>query len=169
MITSSINWEETDSQIWQAGSWLLVLRGGIFALTGSAGLIAVSFSNLVGWQLLGGLGFMGCFAVMGWAQLAHVLWSRLWPKTVRHAVATTLPDVVNELLVQEGSIVHGRLKHELVETDQGWEFRPSIAVQRSDKQVLLGFGIPFVDAAGWKAKFARARNRPPLKSGGSHS
>ena len=44
----------------------------------------------------------------------------------------------------EGSIVQGRLTHELCEDAQGWEFRPAGRVHRTNLGCMLAFGIPFL-------------------------
>lgn len=44
-------------------------------------------------------------------------------------------------------MLHGRLTHELVETDQGWELRPLSRLWLADKRFLLGFGLPFLVAS----------------------
>ncbi len=47
-------------------------------------------------------------------------------------------------MIWEGSIAHGRLTHELVETAQDWELRPIERNLCNDKRLLFGFGIPFL-------------------------
>ena len=62
---------------------------------------------------------------------------------VRHAAPSVLPNAPREPVIREGSVVHGRLTHELIESAQGWQFRPNPDLWRGDKGFLLGFGIPF--------------------------
>ena len=66
------------------------------------------------------------------------------PSRVRHAAPDVFPNVPKEPVICEGSVVHGRLTHELRETVQGWEFQPVRNSWRNDKRFLLVFGIPFL-------------------------
>jgi hypothetical protein len=51
--------------------------------------------------------------------------------------------VPREPVVLEGSVVYGRVTHELVEDSDGWHLRPAMGHWTHDKRFLLGFGIPF--------------------------
>jgi hypothetical protein len=62
----------------------------------------------------------------------------------RHAERNLLPGVPNEPVLEEGTMVHRRLKHELIETERGWEFRPAERIWRNDQRFLIGFGVPFL-------------------------
>jgi hypothetical protein len=87
---------------------------------------------------------MGIFVLAGSIVLALAIRLISLPIKVRHAVFDVLPNVPTEPVICEGSIVHGRLTHELCETAQGWEFRPAGGVWRNDRRFLFGFGIPFL-------------------------
>lgn len=111
----------------------------------------------------------GIFAAFGAIILAIGIRNVTDPVCVRHATLDTFPDVSSEPLLREGSVVHGRLTHELTQGNQAWQFQPQKKHWRNDKRVLLGFGIPFltmfsgvmswiiqheVNALGWPASIA---------------
>lgn len=68
----------------------------------------------------------------------------LFPVRIWHAAADVLPDVPSEPVIREGSVVHGRLTHELCEDSSGWQFRPCARLRRSNGRFLVGFGTPFL-------------------------
>jgi hypothetical protein len=83
------------------------------------------------------------FALLWGAPLPSVIGRIVSPRRVRHAAPNVLPGVPREPVVLEGSVVHGRVTHELVEDPDSWHFRPAMRQWTNDKRFLLGFGIPF--------------------------
>ena len=138
------NWLEAESEVHRPGLWLPCLVGTVFVLAGCVGLLTVRRGMPPGaspWvvQL-----FMGVFCLAGGGVLVWVIRNSSLPIKVRHAVSGVLPNVPTEPVICEGAMVHGRLTHELCETDQGWEFRPAEDVWRNDQRFLFGFGLPFL-------------------------
>ena len=82
------------------------------------------------------------FALLGGLVFAWAVGRIISPVHIRHAAPDVLPDVPKEPVICEGSVVHGRLTHELCEDAQGWQFRPAGSLRRNDMVFLFGFGIP---------------------------
>jgi hypothetical protein len=76
--------------------------------------------------------------------LAWSLWDALTPASIQHSDLGCLPDISDEPVLREGSMVHGTLTHELVETAVGFEFRPNPKVWRRYQTFILGFGAVFL-------------------------
>jgi hypothetical protein len=80
-------------------------------------------------------------ALLGCAPLIWGVRSIICPFNIRHAAPSILPTVPSEPVIFEGSVVHGRLTHELWEDASGWQFRPSGRLWHNDKVLLLGFSV----------------------------
>jgi hypothetical protein len=139
-MTEIPRWEEAESQVHVPGLWPAFLAISVFLASG--GLLAVGcfVRGAPIWTV--GIG-SGIF-VLGAIVLADIIRCVISPVYVRHAATGTLPDVPNEPVLLEGSVVHGRLTHELVQVAEGWQFRPLQTLWRIDKCFLLGFGILFL-------------------------
>ncbi|MDR3637625.1 MAG: hypothetical protein P4L84_27715 [Isosphaeraceae bacterium] len=145
-VTKTPDWHEheVESEVYCPGSWLLLTVGTFFLLAGTIGFLTVGGIVPPGipfWIARGGAGVL---ASLGAVVLAWTIRRNTWPARVRHAASDALPNVPQEPLIREGSVVHGRLTHELEEGDHGWEFRPRQNLWRNDRWFLLGFGIPFL-------------------------
>ena len=138
------SWRELESKVCRPGSWLALLVGTVFALSGAVGFLTVDGSIPHGSKLWVAKAAMGVFALIGCPIMAWAIRSICLPIHVRHAASDVLPNVPNEPVICEGSVVHGRLTHELRETAQGLEFRPVRNSWGNDKWRLLGFGISFL-------------------------
>jgi hypothetical protein len=137
-------WREVESKVHCPSRWLMLSIGGVFLIAG------------VGWYLgAGGVAAPGVppwtmrlcaslFALLGAVVLASTLGSLMRPGCVRHAAGDVAPGVPSEPLICEGWTLHGGVTHELVRTDEGWEFRPAENLWRDGKCFLLGFGVPFI-------------------------
>ncbi len=136
-------WQETESEIWRPGMWLVLTVGLVFAMIGCIGLV-IGVGPAVGMPVWARHLIIGTFAIAGCAILGWAIVIRLWPVRIRHALVEILPELVNEPVLREGSTVRGRLTHELSENDAGWEFRPMTSIWRNDRWFLFGFGGPFL-------------------------
>jgi hypothetical protein len=136
--------KEVESTVYRPGRWLVFLVGTVFVLAGGLGFLTIGHSIPPGTELWVAKSLTGVFALLGGVVLAWAVGSICSPIRIHHAAPDVLPDVPKEPVVCEGSVVHGRLTHELCETSQGWEFRPAGNGWRNDKRFLLGFGIPFL-------------------------
>jgi hypothetical protein len=139
----SVELPEKESQIHLPGRWILIGIGATFLLFGAMGFfVKVAVDPKVGpiWILYvisGGFCFLGAIAVVvASSQL-------LFPSRIKHFESDQFANVPHEPVLLEGSMVHGRLTHELVESEEHWELRPQIRIWTQDKRFLLGFGVPF--------------------------
>jgi len=121
---------------------MLLAAGALFLAFGLIALLsydrgASSISDRAYVVALGGIFFLiGCVVFTAAATTSAVY--------IRHAAAEVLANVPREPVLVEGANVHGRLTHELVETTDGWHFRPASRNWRNDRRFLLGFGVPFL-------------------------
>jgi hypothetical protein len=116
--------------------------GTMLLMIGLVGLAIVWTKLPSGLPVLIGSAATGLFALFGGLVLAFGLRSAYSSPRVRHAAPDVLPKVPNEPVPLDGSIVSG-LANELVETSDGWQFRPSSRVRRSQRWFIFGFAIPF--------------------------
>ncbi|MBX9790281.1 MAG: hypothetical protein K2Y37_15290 [Pirellulales bacterium] len=158
-------WTEVESPVPRPGGrWVLFLGGFVFLMgAGCFAMFERSPPPDVGlWVARAGTLLT---AVLGAAALAVGCDATFRPRYVRHAAADVLADVPREPVIVEGANVHGRLTHELVESADGWHFRPATRHWHNDRRLMLGFGIPFLLlAAGFLSWFLHrdgtARNWP---------
>lgn len=143
-------WTEVESVVYCPGSWFFLLIGGFFALFGSIGF--VEFTPPPGAQVWTAKTITAMFAILGSPLLLVGLLRIAFPACIRHADPTALPHVPPEPVIRQGSVVHVRLTHEIVENASGWEFRPAERLWRNDRQFFLGFGAAFL--AGFSALLA---------------
>ena len=143
----------------EPGSWLLAFFGGLFLLAGMAGFFTLGANLPPGLRLWGLRAATAIFALLGGVALAAGVARLVRTVRVRHAADGVLADVPREPVLWEGSVVHGRLTHELAEDTAGWEFRTRESLWRSDRRFLWGFGLPFLTmfAAGLSWVFFRDR------------
>ncbi len=142
-MTSNTAWQEVESKVHRPGLALVFLAGIVFtAIPCILLLCSVPAPNATAVVLL--RGGAAIFALFGGAALLYWVRAIAVPVYIHHAAADVLPDVPTEPLTVEGSIVHGRLTHELRETDTGWELRPAGGLRRNDRRFLVGFGVPFL-------------------------
>lgn len=132
--------QEFESRVHQPGRWIAILLGSCFLLIGTIGFFTIGGIAPQGMPVSIPRLCAGLFAALGAAALVAAI--RLTPVHVRHAASDVLPEVPREPLLREGSVVHGRLTHELAKNADGWEFRPVQSLWLSDRRLLLGFGIP---------------------------
>jgi hypothetical protein len=136
-------WQEVASKVYCPGLRATAVVGLVFALVG-VGFVTIGAEKIPGMPLWFLITFTAVFALFGGALLAGAVSRILSPVYVRHAAPDVLPNVSQGPVVQEGSLVHGRLTHELWEDTQGWQFRPAARLWRSDRGGVLGFGISFM-------------------------
>jgi hypothetical protein len=146
VISESRGWPEVESEVHRPGCWLVLSVSTVFLLIGAIGFLTIGNAVPPGVPFwIAKLG-TAAFALLGGALLACVSGGIISPARVRHAASDVLPKVPHEPVIREGSVVHGRLTHELWEDAQGWQLRPTESLWRDDKRFLLGFGIPFLVA-----------------------
>lgn len=161
--TAPPDWAEVESRVHRPARGMLLAAGALFLAFGLIALLsydrgASSISDRAYVVALGGIFFLiGCVVFTAAATTSAVY--------IRHAAAEVLANVPREPVLVEGANVHGRLTHELVETTDGWHFRPASRNWRNDRRFLLGFGVPFLlFAAGVLSWFLHrdgtARNWP---------
>jgi hypothetical protein len=132
--------QEVKSKVYRPGLWLAFLVGAFFASAGCVGFFTVKLPAAP-WV---SKSFAGIFILLGGVVLAWAIRGIIFPVSIRHAGSDSLPNIPREPVITEGSVVYGRLTHELCETAQGWEFRPAKNILRYNKWLFFGFGIPFL-------------------------
>jgi hypothetical protein len=137
-------WAQVESEVCRPGRWLALSIGSVFTLIGAIGFLTIGNAVPPGFPLWAAKLGTAVFASLGGLVVAWAVGGIILPIHVRHAAPDTLPNVPQEPVIREGSVVHGRLTHELCEDSQGWQFRPVERLWRNDKRFLLGFGIPFL-------------------------
>ncbi len=143
-MSESSDWLEVESEVYRPGRWLGLFAGTVFLLAGAIWHLAignVAPPNAPSWILESGA---AVFTVFGTAVLVSATRGIVSPARVRHAAPSVLANVTREPVIRRGSVVHGRLTHELIESAHGWQFRPRPDLWRTDKGFLFGFGIPFL-------------------------
>jgi hypothetical protein len=143
-VVDSVICREVESVVYCPGRWLAFSIGTVFLLAGVTGFLTlgdVVAPNLPFWFAKP---FTGAFALLGGTVTAVTLARIIFPARVLHASPGVLPRVSKEPVICEGSVVYGRLTHELCEDVQGWYFRPAEHLRRYDKGCLFGFGVPFL-------------------------
>jgi hypothetical protein len=152
-------WPERESRVHQPGSGLLAFIGGLFLLAGITGFFTLGANQPPGLRFWAVRAATSLFALLGGAALTAGVARLVLTVRVRHAAADVLADVPREPVLWEGSVVHGRLTHELAEDAAGWEFRTRQSLWRSDRRFLWGFGVPFLTifATGLSWVFFRDR------------
>lgn len=134
------NWSETESKIYQRPQPMVFVGACFFTF-----VAVLLYSDLLQvaqpaalprrhWLVMTLLLFAGC------ALLGQLLVKGILSVRIRHAESGVFPDVPSTPLVVEGSIVHGRLTHELCNVDHGWVFRPAPHLWRSDT-LLISFSL----------------------------
>lgn len=138
-------WREVESEMHVPARAVAFFAGAIFVVIGIglfAGLLFRPPANIPFWA---GALFAGTFLSFGLIPLGWSINAWLRPPRVRHAAADVLPNVPSEPVPREGSVMHGRLTHELIDVGRGaWQFRPAEKLERMDRNFMLGFGIPFL-------------------------
>jgi hypothetical protein len=134
-------WREIESRFYYPATWLSFAIGVAFLLAGIFFTVGQRApQNMPLW--IARLA-TATFALVGAAVV--IASCRVFvPLYVRHADPKTLPDVPSGPVPLEGSIVSGRLSHELVRSAEGWEFRPDPRLAGFDQRFLRDFGIPFM-------------------------
>jgi len=137
---------EVESEMFVPGRRFVFVIGAFFLAVGIAGLVSVDrLAPRPAFPIWIAYAFAATFALFGVIPLGWSLKQWLRPPRVRHAGPDVLPDVAGEPVPREGSVVHGRLTHELVDDGQGGrQFRPAVQLERNDTRFILGFGIPFL-------------------------
>jgi hypothetical protein len=130
-----------ESEVYLPGRWLGLSVGTLFLPIGVIWFLNIGGVGIAFW-ILKACGAL--FALAGGAVLVWAVGSIISPAHVRHASPDVLPNVPKEPVIREGSILYGRLTHELCEDAHGWQFRPAGYLWRNDKGFLLGCGIPFL-------------------------
>ena len=134
-------WPDVESEIhrptrwlgFAAGAFVLVITLFVAWAPGPSHAIPV----WVAWTCI-------VFGVLfGGALMGQAIVGMLRPDRLRHAAPHILPSVPSEPVIWQGSVVHGRVTHELMEESDGWHYRPAANLWRNDKRLLFGFAIPF--------------------------
>jgi hypothetical protein len=141
-VTRVPDWQDAESEVYLPGRWLGCRVGIYFLLAGAIAFVCIGGGVPPGIPLWIAKFATAVFALLGGAVAARCIADMISPVWVRHAAPAVLPDVPTEPVILEGSVVHGRLTHELVEESDGWQFRPARQNWRKDLILLLGFGIP---------------------------
>lgn len=137
------DWPEVESPVYRPARWLPFVLGSFFLLAGIVGYLMIGGAVPPGVQQSIGRSMMAAFALVGALALAAAF-ANFLPVRVRHAAPDVLRDVPREPVICEGSLVRGRLTHELVKGADGWQFRPAESVLGNDLRFLFGFGVPFM-------------------------
>jgi hypothetical protein len=143
-MTDITAWHEVESEVYRPERWFVLSVGTLFLLAGAIAFLTIGGVGPPGLRFWVAMLFTGVFALMGGTLAASALGSFISPARVHHAALDVLPNVPKEPVLCEGSVVYGRLTHELSEDAQGWQFRPAGHLWRSVKGLLFGFGIPFL-------------------------
>jgi len=141
-MTDIAAWHEVESEVYLPGRWLVLSVGTLFLLTGCIGFLTIVVPPGVPFWITKLC--CGAFIFLGGTVAAWAIRNIISPAHVRHASPDVLPNVPKEPVIREGSVLYGRLTHELCEEAQGWQFRPAEQIRRNDKRFLIGFGIPFM-------------------------
>jgi hypothetical protein len=138
------DWPEVESQVYCAGNWIVWALSMALLMMGGIGLWVTWNGDLRGMSVWIATAITAFLALIGGLLLIKSLGAILGRRRVRHAAPDVLRDVPNEPATLEGSVVSGRLTHELIEDSAGWQLRASESLRRKDTVFLLGFGIPFL-------------------------
>ena len=138
------DWAEVESRVPRPGRHIVLFIGGFVFLMGAGGFAMFERSPPPDVSLWVARAGTLTTAILGGAALAVGCDATFRKVYVRHAASAVLADVPREPVIVEGANVHGRLTHELIETADGWQFRPATHNWRNDRRFLLGFGIPFL-------------------------
>lgn len=141
-MTRCKSWQKIESQVYRPARWLLFSLGLVFFVTGVIGFVTIGGNAPANMLWIPKLG-AALFALAGAAALASAVASFV-PVDVRHAAADVLREVPSEPVIWEGTVVHQRLKHELVKVVDAWHFRPATSLWRSDLRVMIGFAVTFM-------------------------
>jgi hypothetical protein len=135
--------QQKESAIHHPGGPLVWGISALFALFGAGGwcVLVISPPPSPGSWILGVIS--SAFSAFGVLVLGIVGYRTLFPACIQHDYSDALADIPTEPLVFEGAETHGHLTHELTRSADGWEFRPSGKVWRSQRRFLVGIGIPF--------------------------
>lgn len=139
-------WKEVESKVHFPYHWkailILITLFGIAAIGMMALALAppANFPPGVAWA--GAAVLAGFDAILALSTLPPLIRS----VAIRHAAPELWPAIPQEPVLQEFSMAHGRLTHELIEGPSAWEFRPNPRLWRNTQRFLLGFGIPFLIA-----------------------
>jgi hypothetical protein len=142
-MNSPHSWPTVESEIHRPASWFAAAIGLLFLSIGIIGIFAAGSlpaADVPAWLLRSGAAL---FAILGAVPLITVIKEKTSPARVIHAAPEALPDVPTEPLILEGSVVYGRMTHELVADDRGWQLHPCLSWHKS-KRTFLGFAIPFM-------------------------
>ena len=142
-MSSSQPWPTVESEVDRPASWFAGSVGLLFLIIGIVGFFsagALAADGVPDWIIKIGA---SAFAIFGSVPLVVVIKEKLSPASVIHAAPEVLPNVPDEPVILEGSIVYGRMTHELHADDRGWQLRPCLSWQKS-KRAFLGFAIPFM-------------------------
>lgn len=138
------DWAEVESEVCCPGHWFVLAIGTFFLLAGIVAFLAIAQAVPPGFPVwIAKLGTI-IFGALGGSGVVYAARVLIFPAHVRHASHDDFPDVPREPLVREGSIVNGRVTHELVEEKDQWLYRPNRTLWRHDKAFLIGFGVPFL-------------------------
>ena len=118
-------WQDVDSEVCRPGLWLVLAVGAFFLLMGAIAFFTVIHLVPPGFPVWIARLCTIVFASLGGVCFAWAVGGIISPAHIRHAAASVLPSVPQEPVTREGSVVHGRLTHELTEDASGWQLRPS--------------------------------------------
>jgi hypothetical protein len=143
-MTAIAAWHEVESEVYRPGGRFVLSVGTLLLLAGAIGFLAIGGAGPAGLPFWVAILCLGLFTLLGGTVTASTIGSILWPAHVHHASLDVVPGVPKEPMIRDGSVVYGRLTHELCEDAQGWQFRPARHLWRHDKGWLFGLGIPFL-------------------------
>lgn len=152
-MSQTAHWPEVESEVYRPGAWLASAAGALFLVIGLFGVSTVGKIVPPGVPVLIASAGAAFFAFVGGVAVVSSLRAIFLPRRVRHAAPDVLPDIPNEPVSLEGSIVCGRLTHEIIETSECWQYCPARSNWRNNRALLFGFGIPcsivFVGLMSW--------------------
>ena len=146
-MADTYNWPEVESQVYRPNLWLTLSVGTFFLAAGIIGVFTIERAVPPGgWVWVARL-CAAVFGLLGGIPVAWVLSSIISPAHIRHAASSVMANVPKEPVTHEGSVVYGRLTHELIEDGVEWRYQPDQRLWRDNKRFLIGFGIPFMTFA----------------------
>ena len=107
--------QEVESVVYCPGRWLALSISTVFLLAGVIGFLTLGDVVAPKMPLWFAKPFTGVFATVGGMGTAVTLAKIIFPARVHHASPGVLPGVPKEPVICEGSVVSGRLTHELCE------------------------------------------------------
>lgn len=128
-----------ESKVHTPGSWIVWLGGGLFLAIGIYGVLYAD--RIAAEQVRFVQRFFGAFAVLAILALLPAVWKALRPTYVRHAAADELPDVPREPLALDWTMGNQQVIYELIQGDDGWEYRRRPSLWHNENAFLWIVGL----------------------------